>query len=74
MLGAYTHIVGFNPGATTMLHVHPDGAEPANAAARGGPVIAFTLKPEAAGPMRVFVQVKANGAEVLAPFTVLVAQ
>jgi hypothetical protein len=73
LMGAYAHIVGFNPGANTMLHVHPEGAEPANDAARGGPVISFTLEPEAAGPQRLFVQVKANGAEVTAPFTVLVA-
>lgn len=72
LMGAYAHIVGFNPGATTMLHVHPEGAEPKSAAARGGPVISFTLEPEAPGPQRLFVQVKANGVEISVPFTVLV--
>lgn len=74
LMGAYAHIVGFNPGATSMLHVHPEGAEPKDAAARGGPVIAFTLEPETAGPQRLFVQVKANGADVLVPFTLMVSQ
>lgn len=73
VMGAYAHIVGFNDGAATMLHVHPDGAAPASAAARGGPVIAFTLEPETVGPHRLFVQVKANGAEIIAPLTVVVA-
>lgn len=72
LMGAYAHIVGFNAGATAMLHVHPEGAEPANDAARGGPVISFTLEPKDAGPQKLFVQVKANGAEITVPFTVLV--
>lgn len=74
LMGAYAHIVGFNPGATTMLHVHPEGAAPANAAARGGPVISFTLEPQNPGPQRLFVQVQANGAEIFVPFTVIVGQ
>jgi hypothetical protein len=74
LMGAYAHIVGFNPGASTMLHVHPEGAEPANAAARGGPVISFTLEPQSPGPQRLFVQVQANGAEIIVPFTVVVGQ
>jgi hypothetical protein len=74
LMGAFAHVVGFNVGATEMLHAHPEGPEPANAAARGGPVLAVTLEPETAGPQRLFVQVKANGAEITAPFTVLVSQ
>lgn len=72
LMGAFAHVVGFNPGATTMMHVHPDGAEPTDASARGGPTLAFTLEPEAAGPQRLFVQVKVNGREVAVPFTLVV--
>lgn len=72
LMGAFAHVVGFNPGATTMMHVHPDGAEPKDASARGGPALAFTLEPEVAGPQRLFVQVKANGREVMVPFTLVV--
>jgi hypothetical protein len=72
LMGAFAHVVGFNPGATKMMHVQPDGAEPTSADARGGPTLAFTLEPEAAGPQRLFVQVKANGREVMVPFTLVV--
>jgi hypothetical protein len=74
LMGAFAHIVGFDPGARTMMHVHPDGAEPTSAEARGGPTLAFTLEPAVAGPQRLFVQVKANGREVTVPFTLVVAQ
>lgn len=73
VMGAFAHVVGFNPGATKMLHVHPEGAEPRNAGDRGGPVVAFTLTPRSAGPQRLFVQVKAGGKEVFAPFTLDIA-
>lgn len=73
LMGAFAHIVGFNPGATTMMHVHPDGAEPTDMSARGGPTLAFTLEPEVAGPQRLFLQVKANGSEIAVPFTLVAA-
>jgi hypothetical protein len=72
LMGAFAHAVAFEPGATTMMHVHPEGAEPADAAARGGPVLAFVLEPEVAGPQRLFVQVRANGSDLTIPFTVVV--
>lgn len=73
LMGAFAHVVGFDVGATTMMHVHPDGAEPTTADARGGPALAFTLEPKVAGPQRLFVQVRANGCEVTAPFTLVIA-
>jgi hypothetical protein len=73
LMGAFAHVVGFNPGATRMMHVHPDGGDPPSANARGGPLLSFTLEPETAGPQRLFVQVKAEGREVTLPFTVVVA-
>lgn len=73
LMGAFAHMVGFDPGATTMMHLHPEGAEPKSASARGGPVLAFVVKPERAGPTRLFAQVRANGREVPVPFTVVVS-
>jgi len=72
VMSAFAHVVGFNPGATTMMHVHPDGPGPDAASARGGPTLAFTLEPEVSGPQRLFVQVKANGRDVIVPFTLVV--
>jgi hypothetical protein len=72
LMGAFGHMVGFNPGATTMMHVHPEGAEPTTPDARGGPALTFMVEPESAGPQRLFVQVRTNGREVAVPFNVVV--
>lgn len=73
LMGAFAHVVGFDPGATTIMHVHPEGAEPTMAGDRGGPVLSFMLKPDRAGPNRLFAQIKANGREIAVPFTVVVS-
>jgi hypothetical protein len=73
IMGAYGHLVGFDAGAARMVHAHPQGFPPENENARGGPELSFAVKPTSAGPMRIFLQVKANGQEITAPFTVMVA-
>ena len=73
LMGAYAHLVGFSADGTTMVHGHPEGAEPKDATARGGPALAFELHPSVAGPHRVFVQVKIGGKVITAPFTLVVA-
>lgn len=74
LMGAFAHVVGFNAGATQMTHAHPEGPQPTNGTARGGPVLTVSLEPETSGPHRIFVQVRANGVEITAPFTVVVGQ
>ncbi len=73
IMGAYAHLVGFPAGSAGMLHAHPEGAEPASETARGGPVLAFELHPEAAGPTRLFLQVRKGGQTITVPFTLVVA-
>jgi hypothetical protein len=73
IMGAYAHLVGFSADSASMLHGHPEGAEPGSMAARGGPNLTFELKPEAAGVTRLFLQVQRNGIVVVVPFTLVVA-
>lgn len=72
LMGAYAHLVGFSADGSSMVHGHPEGEEPMDAAARGGPALTFDLHPTVAGPSRVFVQVKIGGKVITAPFTLVV--
>lgn len=71
LMGAYAHLVGFSADGASMVHGHPEGAEPTDASARGGPALTFELHPTVAGPNRVFVQVKIAGKVITAPFTLV---
>jgi hypothetical protein len=72
LMGAYAHLVGFSADGTSMVHGHPEGEEPNDASARGGPALTFELHPTVAGSNRVFVQVKIAGKMITAPFTLVV--
>jgi hypothetical protein len=72
IMGAYAHLVGFSEGGTTMLHGHPEGLEPKDKAARGGPILSFELHPEVSGTHRIFMQVQKGGKVVTVPFTLVV--
>lgn len=68
VMGTFGHLVGFHDDLRTSLHTHPMGAEPKDAGARGGPQLEFHMKPEAAGFVRLFLQVKVDGRELFVPF------
>ncbi|HLF67583.1 MAG TPA: hypothetical protein VI522_08205, partial [Gammaproteobacteria bacterium] len=70
LMEAFAHIVAFNEDYRTILHVHPMGAAPKDPKLRGGPRIDFHMTPTAAGFVKIFVQVKINGAEIFAPLGV----
>lgn len=72
LMGAYAHLVGFSADGASMVHGHPEGKEPKDATARGGPALTFELHPTVPGPSRVFVQVKIAGKVITAPFTLVV--
>ena len=72
IMGAYAHLVGFSEGGTSMLHGHPEGAEPKDKAARGGPMLSFDLHPQASGTHRIFLQVQKGGKVLVVPFTLVV--
>ena len=67
-MGAFAHIVGFSADHKTVVHIHPSGAEPADAASRGGPELPFKFYAPVAGYMRLYVQVCVGGEWQFAPF------
>ncbi len=73
-LGAYAHIVGFGPAATSMAHAHPLGDTPLSADERAGPDLAFEVGFEERGVHRLFVEIRHDGELVTAPFTLVVAE
>lgn len=68
IMGAYAHIVGFSQDRNTVVHIHPMGIEPKTPTDKGGPMLKFHLEPEQAGFVKLFVQVRINGKEIIAPF------
>jgi hypothetical protein len=73
IMNAYGHLVGFNRGATTMVHAHPTGAHPHGTNSRGGPELQFETTFEEAGPHRLFLQTKTDGEERSVSFTINIA-
>ena len=69
IMGAYAHLVGFDAGATNMVHAHPRGAHPHGASSRGGPDLFFAVTSEEAGPHRLFLQTMTGGSEDSVAFT-----
>lgn len=72
IMGAFGHVVAFSRDWGSIEHVHPQGTEPKTANDRSGPVVGFHMEPKNSGVMKIFVQIMANGREVIVPFTVTV--
>ena len=70
ILGAFGHVVAFSRDWNSIEHVHPQGTEPKADSDRSGPVIGFHIEPKNSGVLKIFVQIMANGREVIVPFTV----
>ena len=68
IMGAYAHLVGFYDDFKSIIHIHPMGEEPTQSSDRSGPEIIFFMDPEQDGFIKLFVQVKIGGQEVIAPF------
>ena len=71
VLGAFAHLVGFNPGASTMVHAHPGGMEPQSASERGGPALDFDVMIDNPGVHRLFAQFRIGGQDITTSFTVV---
>lgn len=70
IMGAFGHVVAFSRDWSSIEHVHPQGTEPKSDSERSGPVVGFHMEPKNSGVMKIFVQIMANGREVIVPFTV----
>ncbi|MDP9195350.1 MAG: hypothetical protein M3O22_01055 [Pseudomonadota bacterium] len=67
VMGARAHIAGFYDDFATMAHIHPleQGAS--------SPGLQFHLTPERSGFLKLFLQVRQNGRDILIPFGVTVS-
>ncbi|MBU0799631.1 MAG: hypothetical protein KKA05_01375 [Alphaproteobacteria bacterium] len=74
VMGAFAHLVGFYEDYNTIAHIHPLGEAPGGVHDRGGPELMFHYRPDRAGLVRMYAQVKINGAMVFAPFTMVVVE
>ncbi len=69
LLGSYVHLVAFHEDRQTVLHIHPTGgADPQSPEDRGGPRLGFRWWAPKSGFYRLYVQAKAGGKPVSAPF------
>jgi len=69
VMGAYSHIVGFSEDYENIAHIHPMGAEPTKPSDRGAGELEFHLLPAKSGLMRLYAQIRVNGEDKFAPFT-----
>ncbi|MBO0981513.1 heavy-metal-associated domain-containing protein [Microbacterium sp. SD291] len=68
-LGAFGHLVALRQGDLAYLHVHPEGAEPADGET-GGPDIAFVAQAPTAGRYLLYLDFQIDGQVRTAPFVV----
>jgi hypothetical protein len=72
VMGAFSHLVGFNEDGETVLHMHPTSGALLQESDRGGPVLDFKIYASTPGFTRLFAQVQINGRQVFAPFNIQV--
>jgi hypothetical protein len=72
VLGAFAHVVAYANNGQSVLHSHPMGKEPKGAADRAGPTLQFHLKPGQSGFVKIFVQIRLDGRDLILPFGVMV--
>jgi len=70
VLGAFAHAVGFSYDLKTMAHIHPEGDAPQSFTDRAGPLMKFHITPQQSGLLKLFVQLRIHGSEVIIPFAV----
>lgn len=74
IMEAYAHVVGFYDDYRTIGHIHPLGDEPKIDENRGASPLSFHFKPERAGHVRLFVQIKVDGQQYFFPFGVTIPE
>lgn len=71
---AFAHLHGFFTDTGSVLQLHPVGGDILRDDVRGGPALVFkTFSPES-GKLRLFVQVRVDGRDFLAPLTLVVRE
>jgi len=72
VLGAFAHVVAYANNGQSILHSHPMGKEPKGSADRAGPQLQFHLEPGQSGFVKIFVQIRLDGRDLIFPFGVMV--
>lgn len=72
VMGAFGHFVGFRDDFSTVLHIHPSGAQPETPDAHGGPDLPFYFRFNNPGLIRLFTQVQIGGENYFPRFVVRV--
>jgi len=72
VLGAFAHVVAYANNGQSVLHSHPMGKEPKGSADRAGPQLQFHLEPGQSGFVKIFVQIRLDGRDLIFPFGVMV--
>ena len=72
VLGAFAHVVAYANNGQSILHSHPMGKEPKGAADRAGPTLQFHLEPGQSSFVKIFVQVRLDGHDLIFPFGAMV--
>jgi hypothetical protein len=74
LMGAYAHFVGFYDDYRTLAHMHPMGVEPKTDEDRGAAPLSFRFKPARGGFVKLFLQIRVDGKEVVFPLAVTVQE
>jgi hypothetical protein len=70
LMNAFAHITGFYDDGQTVLRLHPVGGDILREDLRGGPWLAFKIRPPQAGFIRFFCQVRIDGRVITVPLGV----
>lgn len=73
LMQSFAHLTGFYDDGKTVLRLHPVGGDILREDLRGGPWLAFKIRPPQTGFVRFFCQVKVDGNVVTAPLGVHIA-
>lgn len=72
VMAAFAHLVAFNEDGKTVLHIHPQGPEPASDKERGGPTLTFKLYAPEPGFYRFYAQTQIMDEQKFAPFNITI--
>ena len=67
LMQAFAHLTGFYDDGKTVLRLHPLGGDILRADLRGGPWLAFKIRPPQTGFIRFFCQVRIDGHDLTVP-------
>ena len=74
LMQAFAHLTGFYDDGKTVLRLHPVGGDILREDLRGGPWLAFKIRPPQTGFLRLFCQVRIAGRDLTVPLGVTITR